>query len=512
MKKINIVLIGAVLITFVLIVVLSKLSPTVYNTVGSEDLIGDVTDKIDDINWDDYNNYEVELDGSTYNISKPGIYTLNGNISDGMISVNTSGNVKIILNGVNITNSTGPAIYVLNANNVEISSTSDTTNVLKDGNTYNGFDTEVDGCIYSKSDLILSGNGTIYVYANYSDGIVSKDDLEFNGGTYYIDSKDDAIRGKDSVVINAGDFNITSLGVGIKSTNDEDSERGFVLIKGGTIKIDAKKDGINASNYVVVKDGNITINSSDDGIHADYSIVIDDGTTNISKSYEGLEASEITINGGVINIVASDDGINVAGGVNGSNLESTFKSSSNKLTINGGVISVNANGDGLDANGSIYINGGTITVDGPTNNGNGTLDYDGEFKISGGSLIGIGSSGMAMGASSSSTQISVLINFDSTYSANTTVSIKDETGNEVASYTSKKSFSSLVVSNSKMENNKTYYIYVNGKEYKSFTVQSTSVIVGNTMNMGVMMTNPNGNDRMNDGGDRRMMERGGMRK
>ena len=39
--------------------------------------------------------------------------------------------------------------------------------------------------------------------------------------------------------------------------------------------------------------------------------------------------------------------------------------------------------------------GGTVLVNGPTNNGNGSLDYDETFDISGGTLVAAGSAGMA---------------------------------------------------------------------------------------------------------------------
>ncbi len=48
--------------------------------------------------------------------------------------------------------------------------------------------------------------------------------------------------------------------------------------------------------------------------------------------------------------------------------------------------------------------GGTVLVNGPTNDGNGSLDYDGTFDISGGILVATGSSGMAQMPSDSSSQ------------------------------------------------------------------------------------------------------------
>lgn len=50
-------------------------------------------------------------------------------------------------------------------------------------------------------------------------------------------------------------------------------------------------------------------------------------------------------------------------------------SSDYQIIINGGTITVDADGDGLDSNGNIFIKGGTTTVNGPTNAGNGALDY-----------------------------------------------------------------------------------------------------------------------------------------
>jgi formylmethanofuran dehydrogenase subunit C len=99
--------------------------------------------------------------------------------------------------------------------------------------------------------------------------------------------------------------------------------------------------------------------------------------------------------------VSIDDGINVAGGNDGSSVQGRpgrnnfSESGDNKLDISGGYVSVNALGDGLDANGSMYMSGGTVVVSGPTNNWNGALDYDGVFEMSGGFLAAAGSSGMA---------------------------------------------------------------------------------------------------------------------
>jgi hypothetical protein len=65
------------------------------------------------------------------------------------------------------------------------------------------------------------------------------------------------------------------------------------------------------------------------------------------------------------------------------------------------------------------MSGGQVIVNGPTNDGNGAVDYLGTFKISGGFILAAGSSGMAQSASDSSTQYSLLYNFDQEMSADT---------------------------------------------------------------------------------------------
>ena len=49
------------------------------------------------------------------------------------------------------------------------------------------------------------------------------------------------------------------------------------------------------------------------------------------------------------------------------------------VDITGGSLTINSQGDGLDSNGNATITGGTVVVNGPTNDGNGALDVNGEL-------------------------------------------------------------------------------------------------------------------------------------
>jgi hypothetical protein len=119
---------------------------------------------------------------------------------------------------------------------------------------------------------------------------------------------------------------------------------------------------------------------------------------------------------------------------------------------------LDASGDGLDSNGSLVMNDGTVIVFGPTNNGNGAIDYNGTFELKGGTLLALGSSGMAEQASTS-TQNTVLINF-SGVAAGETVSIIDESGNIIVSVVAPKTFSSIVYSGTNLVDGD--YILVSG--------------------------------------------------
>lgn len=112
------------------------------------------------------------------------------------------------------------------------------------------------------------------------------------------------------------------------------------------------EDGINGKDYLIVDGGAHTINvsvSNGKGLKSD-TILIAGGSTNITctgSSAEGIEADYLTINDGVIECFAKDDGINAA----------------YSIVINGGYIYTCGKGnDGLDSNGTITINGGVVVA------------------------------------------------------------------------------------------------------------------------------------------------------
>lgn len=427
---------------------------------------GDIGSKIDidngdqKINWDRYQTIDVELTDD-YTINQSGIYHLTGNLPDGEITINAlGGDIKLILDNVSISNSNGPAITCLATDDLVIELVGD--NYLSDGSTYSSsYDEDVNGVIYSKGDLTFQGEGSLKLTANYQDAIVGKDDVKIKSGTYDITSVDDGIRGKDSVYIVSGYFNINSKSDAIKSTNADDISKGFILIE----------------------DGMINITAGDDGIHAIQELIIEGGNIDIAKSYEGLEAQVVSINDGDISIYATDDGINAGGGTDNSttNRAKAFDADLDcSLSINGGNIYVIASGDGVDSNGYIYFNGGTTTIDGPTNNGNGALDSGAGIAMNGGTVIAVGSSGMAeaLGNTSGNT-CNISVYFTTQQSADTKIEIRDADGNTIISHTSAKTFSHLAAGSSDFALGQTYTIYIDDTEYQTLTISDTTTTIGN---------------------------------
>lgn len=128
----------------------------------------------------------AKADGSTITITEEGVYIVSGTLEDGQIIVDASDSdkVQIVLDGVHINCETNAAIYVREADKVFITLAENSSNTLGGGNEYTQIDDNtVDGVIFSKSDLVCNGTGSLTIEADYKHGIVSKDDLVITGGT-----------------------------------------------------------------------------------------------------------------------------------------------------------------------------------------------------------------------------------------------------------------------------------------------------------------------------------------
>jgi hypothetical protein len=238
---------------------------------------------------------------------------------------------------------------------------------------------------------------------------------------------------------------------------------------------------------VIINGGELTISSADDGIKSDDQLTINNGIISINQAKEGLEGPNITINGGEISIYSSDDAINATYGNGGEANDGSL------LLINNGYVFLSStNGDPLDSNGDINLTGGTVVVHGPQSSPEVGVDVNGSFLISGGFLVVSGTnSNMTEGASSSSTQHSVLLRTGQSIEANTIFHIEDINGNDLLTFAPARHYYSIIFSSDALTSGETYTIYTGGSStgtlknglytggvYTSGTFQSNFTITG----------------------------------
>lgn len=301
------------------------------------------------------------------------------------------------------------------------------------------------------ADLAVGIHGGNITITDCYEGIESGATITISAGDIHVSSDEDAITAETTVTITGGDFTLVSGGGHTQPLPTDWSAKGIkglvsVVIGNGTFTIDAADDGIHSNDAVTIDGGTFTIATGDDGVHADNTATINGGTITVTASYEGIEAADIHINDGTIRVTSSDDGINGAGG-DGSGGPWPPPPGDHWLYIHGGYIVVNAAGDGIDVNGSIVMTGGTVIVHGPTVNFDAPIDYDGTFNISGGFLVAAGSANMAQAPSTTSTQRSVKITYNSNKTPGTLVHIETTTGGtDLLTFAPSKTYRSVVFS------------------------------------------------------------------
>jgi hypothetical protein len=351
-------------------------------------------------------------------------------------------------------------------------------------------------------DSIAVLAGTITVNAG-ADGLQANNDedaekgyIVIEGGTLDITSALDGVQAQTRLLVSGGDITISAGGGSANGSGGQGqgdwgmggfaddngssvSTKGLkasldLTIDGGKITIDAADDALHSNGSVTINGGELQVATGDDAVHADETLTINSGNLNVTTCYEGLESADITINDGTIHIVSTDDGLNAVsatgeGGMVGRPGPGGFGGGNNNLTINGGYTAIDALGDGFDINGSVDMTAGVLIINGPTRNGDGPLDYDGTFTLSGGFLVAVGSAGMAQAPSTSSSQNSVLVNLESAQPAGTIVHVGSEDGEEILTFVPTKAYQSLALSSPELKDGETYVVYVGGSATGSVT-------------------------------------------
>lgn len=98
----------------------------------------------------------VKISDGTVTITEEAIYIITGTLENGMIIVDAkdTDKLQIVLNGVNVTNKTSAALYILEADKVFVTLADGTENTLANGGEFTAIDeNNIDGAIFSKQDL-----------------------------------------------------------------------------------------------------------------------------------------------------------------------------------------------------------------------------------------------------------------------------------------------------------------------------------------------------------------------
>lgn len=221
---------------------------TVEITYNGENAVVNVADNISG-----YVSVEVDrsfvkvIQAETVTESAPGeiYYILSGSSDNGSFYLSGSYKCSVTLNGLTLTNPSGPAIDIQNGKRVNLRLENETTNSLTDGA---GGDWK--GCFVCKGHTEFKGRGTLTVNGKTAHGIWSKEYIEIKNCTINVESAlKDGINCNQYFLMESGTVNIIGPGddgvqVSLKdeiptgeTTGHEDEDSGNFYMTGGTLKI-----------------------------------------------------------------------------------------------------------------------------------------------------------------------------------------------------------------------------------------------------------------------------------
>lgn len=350
--------------------------------------------------------------------------------------------------------------------------------------------------IVSKDDLVIT-SGTYQITAA-KHALSGKDSVRIADGVLTLDAGTDGIHSENTDNDAKGFIYIANGDISITADSDGFDAEETLQVDGGNIEVAAGDDGLHADGDLIITDGTINVTKSYEGLEG-MTVTVEDGDISVVSSDDGINAagdgtSEESSQSGTPpekpdgsdstedrpeppsgfdkndNSSANSnsdsnsdskpadlpDGNGGPGGGNGGPGGGMEEATDyNLIQISGGKIYINANGDGIDSNGNLTVTGGEIYVDGPTSGGDGALDCSGTALISGGTVIAVGSNGMAENFDSSSAQGSMITTVsDSMITGD--ITLTDSEGNTIVSYSPSKEYSSVAISCADLKEGETY--------------------------------------------------------
>lgn len=306
-------------------------------------------------------------------------YALSGKTAEGSLKIYSTKKFELLMNGVDLTNNSGPAINIQSGKKATIALTTGLTNRLADGSSYTPCGSEdMKGTLFSEGQLIFTGEGELEVVGNKKHGICSDDYIEVKGGHLVLkEVVGDGIHANDYIKIENGQLDICA------SDEALDGETGYIYITGGNINIDIKENaakGIKCDSLICISGGYTKITATgnaviEDGdpsyctaIKSDGDIRLEGGTLAIQHNGtggKGVSANgNITIAGAYIDITTTGAGTTYTNtdGVTDSYSATCIKADGDILIEAGNITtrSTGAAGKGISAEGKLTI--GTETT------------------------------------------------------------------------------------------------------------------------------------------------------
>ena len=471
----------------------------------------------------------VQISDNYIRISSPGIYRLKGSLTEGQVSVDCKGNVALILDDVNVTNSSDAAISVTDAEHLLIYLPDGSQSNISSGkqreiissNANKDIDYASGAAIYSKDNLSIAGSGKLSVSGYINNGIATTDHLIIISGDIGISAVNNGLKGNDLVSITGGNISILSGGDGIQSDRDLSISGGKLDITAGdtsTVSLE-ESDNHRGPGFM---DGNgkmpqqfqhfdgespVDFTGSDAGFRRPSDNKLrnpmpdnrkDDSQSNnaSSTSTKGIKSGgNLTITDGTITIKSADDGIHTDGTliVSGGDIniiKSKEGMEGNQINIDSGNISITASDDGMNASGGnlpvLRISGGTIYVNA---NGDG-LDSNGDLVIEGGSTVVDGPSNNGNGAlDSGSENGGTIVCNAGTILAIGASGMAETFNSNSAQYSFIKNFSEMFTKETQIsiydENEKIIFEHISAKSFNSVVFSSPDLIPGHTYTISV---------------------------
>lgn len=419
-----------------------------------------------------YNNSGyIKIDSSA--TTDPLKFVLSGTLSSGELFFANKKNsvIGVCMNGASITSSNYPCVEFDNKGTVYLvlSGTNSLTDGRKYGTAYSdehktvaGYianASESKGTFHAKGVLNISAadsSSKLTVTEGYKHGINASDTINFYGGIVTVNSTGrngfqckNAFNMYGGTAIVYGDgahTNNESRGIVVEGDDTGDTNGlGYFNMTGGAVNIKtvskaitAKWDSDDASeaskvkctvNPIVTISGGkiniVTYGTPKEEASTASTFTDADGETvseKIKLSPEGIEGKAgVTITGGTLNITTTDDCINASSGA---------------ITISGGsVYAYSSANDCIDSNGTLTISGGTIVALTATTP-ECAFDCDNNnFAITGGTLIGIGTTNYSKPTAASCGQSVVVVGGNYLGSAGTTFALEDSTGAAAFAFT-----------------------------------------------------------------------------